>query len=368
MPSATAPKVQIKMQFNTAATITSVTLKRVPKGAAAGTVFTDSTNITFGGVSAAIPFVANVERVSDVVDITLDSTCDYYIVWHSATTNFQFKYFVDPTLSTYQKAGDNTSLLAVPDPSWTTSANGSYGVTGVIAAIPNMNTANSKTKTNWQILSFSPTTGWGSNKLTHRHLSYNQSEVYEFPSKDYLHTAGSGVLPTEKGDYLSRHVTGGLCAIAGRVVANSCFLSKGLVSYDGNALISVGFGGDSSIFDLTSETVVALQTHVNGSAVIVPTYAIPLHPTYTRPCSTQYYVHEQFTWAGQCKKYVGSDSYVDPVLLAAENGPIAASLSNRSLDGARFGKRGTSNNSDWYAFFGAMFTFRLGKPSICYNH
>ena len=65
---------------------------------------------------------------------------------------------------------------------------------------------------------------------------------------------------------------------------------------------------------------------------------------------------------------VGSDSYVDPVLLAAENGPISASLSNRSLDGARFGKRGTSNNSDWYAFFGAMFTFRLGKPSICYNH
>lgn len=65
---------------------------------------------------------------------------------------------------------------------------------------------------------------------------------------------------------------------------------------------------------------------------------------------------------------VGSNSYVDATALAAENGPLAASLSNRSLDGSRFGKRGTSFTSDWYTFFGAMLTFRLGKPNICYNH
>lgn len=64
---------------------------------------------------------------------------------------------------------------------------------------------------------------------------------------------------------------------------------------------------------------------------------------------------------------VGADSYVDITALAQENGPLAAELSNRSIDGSRYGKRGTSSTSDWYSFFGAMFTFRLGKPGIC-NH
>lgn len=65
---------------------------------------------------------------------------------------------------------------------------------------------------------------------------------------------------------------------------------------------------------------------------------------------------------------VGSDSYVNPEELALENGPLAAELSNRSIDGSRYGKRGTSATKDWYSFFGAMLTFRLGKPNICYNH
>lgn len=65
---------------------------------------------------------------------------------------------------------------------------------------------------------------------------------------------------------------------------------------------------------------------------------------------------------------VGSDSYVDAEALALENGPLSADLSNRSIDGSRYGKRGTSATKDWYSFFGAMLTFRLGKPNICYNH
>lgn len=62
---------------------------------------------------------------------------------------------------------------------------------------------------------------------------------------------------------------------------------------------------------------------------------------------------------------VGSNTFVDPEQLAEENGPIAADLSNRNLNGSRFGKRGTSFNKDWYSFFGAMITFRLGKPKVC---
>lgn len=62
---------------------------------------------------------------------------------------------------------------------------------------------------------------------------------------------------------------------------------------------------------------------------------------------------------------VGSNSYVDGVELAAANGPLAAQLSNRSLDGSRYGKRGNTSTSDWYSFFGTMITFRLGKPNKC---
>lgn len=62
---------------------------------------------------------------------------------------------------------------------------------------------------------------------------------------------------------------------------------------------------------------------------------------------------------------VGSNSYVDPALLSVENGPLAAELSNQSLDGSRYGKRGNSSTKDWYSFFGTMITFRLGKPNKC---
>ncbi len=62
---------------------------------------------------------------------------------------------------------------------------------------------------------------------------------------------------------------------------------------------------------------------------------------------------------------VGSESYADPAVLAAENGPISAALSNRS--GNAYGNRGNSSTKDWYVFSGMMITFRLGKPSVCFN-
>lgn len=62
---------------------------------------------------------------------------------------------------------------------------------------------------------------------------------------------------------------------------------------------------------------------------------------------------------------VGADTYIDQAELAAANGPLAATLSNRSLDQSRFGKRGTSATKDWYAFCGIMLTVKLGKHKIC---
>lgn len=62
---------------------------------------------------------------------------------------------------------------------------------------------------------------------------------------------------------------------------------------------------------------------------------------------------------------VGSYRYVDPVALQAENGPMAAALSNRSLDQNQFGQRGNPSIRDWYAFFGAGISFRLGGKNPC---
>ena len=63
---------------------------------------------------------------------------------------------------------------------------------------------------------------------------------------------------------------------------------------------------------------------------------------------------------------VSSYRFADETVLAAENGPIAADLSNRSLDGSRFGRRGNTASRDWYAFSGATLTFSLGNPENCH--
>ena len=57
--------------------------------------------------------------------------------------------------------------------------------------------------------------------------------------------------------------------------------------------------------------------------------------------------------------------YVNPDDLSAVSGPLAATLSNRSLDGSRFGRRGNPTTKDWYAFFGMTVTFKLGNPRKC---
>jgi hypothetical protein len=63
---------------------------------------------------------------------------------------------------------------------------------------------------------------------------------------------------------------------------------------------------------------------------------------------------------------VHSDSYADPSVLLEENGVSSAALSNQSLDGSKYGKRGTASSKDWYVFSGFMLTFKLGKKNICH--
>ena len=62
---------------------------------------------------------------------------------------------------------------------------------------------------------------------------------------------------------------------------------------------------------------------------------------------------------------VSSDIYVDANQLEVFNGQLASDLSNRSINGSRYGNRGNSKTSDWYVFYGGMVTFRIGKTNKC---
>ncbi|GHS84735.1 hypothetical protein FACS1894201_03510 [Bacteroidia bacterium] len=55
-----------------------------------------------------------------------------------------------------------------------------------------------------------------------------------------------------------------------------------------------------------------------------------------------------------------STTYVDPNILLAEIGQLAASLADRSETPNAIGSaRGNSNTKDWYSFFGVMFTYKI---------
>lgn len=62
---------------------------------------------------------------------------------------------------------------------------------------------------------------------------------------------------------------------------------------------------------------------------------------------------------------VSSETFVDSKKLREINGPIAAGLSNRNIDGSSVNRRGNVGTRDWYAFCGLQFTFRLGNPDRC---
>ncbi len=64
-----------------------------------------------------------------------------------------------------------------------------------------------------------------------------------------------------------------------------------------------------------------------------------------------------------------SGSYVDPDLLAAYNGSLAAEFSDRSINDNGLSNvgfnRGNSSNKDWYVFYGMMITFKPFKENVC---
>lgn len=60
-----------------------------------------------------------------------------------------------------------------------------------------------------------------------------------------------------------------------------------------------------------------------------------------------------------------SGDYVNADLIRAENGPLAADLSDRRIDPTDNMNRGNPNNKDWYSFYGVMITFKPFKRDIC---
>ncbi len=62
---------------------------------------------------------------------------------------------------------------------------------------------------------------------------------------------------------------------------------------------------------------------------------------------------------------VKNSTYVLKARMSEESSPIAADLSNRSLDQNDYGVRGNSKTKDWYAFFGLTMTVQIGKHNNC---
>ena len=63
-----------------------------------------------------------------------------------------------------------------------------------------------------------------------------------------------------------------------------------------------------------------------------------------------------------------STTYADPLILAAENGPVSAALADRSGENVNNTglQRGNAGTKDWYAFAGGFITFKFntgGKDS-----
>jgi hypothetical protein len=60
-----------------------------------------------------------------------------------------------------------------------------------------------------------------------------------------------------------------------------------------------------------------------------------------------------------------SGNYVSSEIIRNENGPLAATLANRSLNTETAVNRGNPNNKDWYVFYGFMLTFKPFQYNIC---
>jgi hypothetical protein len=62
---------------------------------------------------------------------------------------------------------------------------------------------------------------------------------------------------------------------------------------------------------------------------------------------------------------VGSNYSVDPAAFDGLNDNTAMELSNTSLDNSRYSRRGNKSTDDWYVYYSASITFRLGKSNKC---
>ncbi len=62
---------------------------------------------------------------------------------------------------------------------------------------------------------------------------------------------------------------------------------------------------------------------------------------------------------------VGANYSVDPAAFSNLNETTALELSNTSIDNSRYSRRGNKTTDDWYVYYSASITFRLGKTNKC---
>jgi len=62
---------------------------------------------------------------------------------------------------------------------------------------------------------------------------------------------------------------------------------------------------------------------------------------------------------------VGANYNVNPAAFNPYEDEIALALSNRTIDNSRYNRRGNTTTKDWYVYYSASLTFRLGKTNKC---
>jgi hypothetical protein len=62
---------------------------------------------------------------------------------------------------------------------------------------------------------------------------------------------------------------------------------------------------------------------------------------------------------------VGANYNVNPVAFNSNQDEMALLLSNRTIDNSRYNRRGNSTTKDWYVYYSASLTFRMGKTNKC---
>ncbi len=183
--------------------------------------------------------------------------------------------------------------------------------------------------------------------VKNRNLSF-QSDFYEFASGVEFN-----YLPYQTG-HTKRRISPYIYAQIG------VFRMNPKTNYNGDLIELQELGTEGQGTDLSN------QNFYSKTQICMPVgFGVKMSLSKNISLSFEYGLRKTFT---DYIDDVKSSRYFNREELSSVNGPIVAELSNRSLDGSSFGRRGTPDTKDWYFVFGGILSMRLGPPDKCFQH